>query len=256
MYRQLEKKISRFHIMEYRDTDSERKRENAGSAGNITLEASIFLVLFILFYMALMDLVQIARAQVILQYSINEVAKEVSQCSYVLTKAGFVDKRLETAGRAEKFEGHTAELVDAVERLGNTISNGDVGGAMDAAENAGNLADAYFADMDELALNILSLVKREGSNIASEFVIQQLVKSNVKKQLENMTSKDADTYLKDLGISGGFESLQFDRSNWCQTSSGSMPDLEVTVVYEIDFNLGVIELEPRTFKLTAKTALW
>ncbi len=256
MYRQWEKKILRSHIMGYRDTDSEWKRKNAGSAGSITLEASIFLVLFILFYMALMDLVQIVRAQVILQYSINEVAKEVSQCSYVLTKAGFVDKRLETSGRAEKFVGKTTELVNAIGELGNTISNGDVGGAIEAAGNAGNLADDYLADMDELAINILSLVKQEGSNIASEFVIQQLVKSNVKRQLENMTSKDADTYLKDLGISGGFEGLKFDESNWCQTSSGGMPDLEVTVVYEIDFKLGIFELEPRTFKLTAKTALW
>lgn len=249
MCNQLERKTLQSPIAGSRDIRTTEK-----TAGSITLEASIFLTVFILFYMALMDLVQIARAQVILQYSINEVAKEVSQCSYILTKTGIVEKRMATSSTANQFKGQTADLVNAVKELGNTLTEG--GDIVGAAEHAGNLAYDYFSDTDELASNILSLIKSSGANIASNYVIQELVESNVKKQLEGMTTKDVDTYLEDLGIEGGFDSLDFSRSNWCQTSSGRMPDLEVTVVYQIHFNLGFIELEPRTFKLTAKTALW
>ena len=63
--------------MEYRATREKRK----GEMGGITLEASIFLVIFIVFYLAMMDLIQIARAQVILQYAANETAREISQYS-------------------------------------------------------------------------------------------------------------------------------------------------------------------------------
>lgn len=249
MYKQLEKKILRYPIMGYRDINKTQK-----ISGSITLEASIFLVAFILFYMAFMDLVQIARAQVILQYSINEVAKEVSQCSYILTKTGIVEKRVATASAADQFKGQTTDLVNAVKDLGSTLSNG--GDVVGAANHAGNLASNYFSDTDELASNILSLIKSSGANITSNYIIQELVESNVKQQLEGMTMKDVDTYLENLGIEGGFSSLDFSKSNWCQTSTGGMPDLEVTVVYQIHFNLGFIELEPRTYKLTAKTALW
>ena len=36
--------------------------------GSITLEAAIFLSMFLIAYLAFMDLVQVARAQMILQY--------------------------------------------------------------------------------------------------------------------------------------------------------------------------------------------
>lgn len=45
--------------MEYRVIEHTGNEEK----GSITLEASIFLVLFIAFYMAMMGLIQIARAQ-------------------------------------------------------------------------------------------------------------------------------------------------------------------------------------------------
>lgn len=56
--------------MGFRDIKNKKKKEK----GSITLEASIFLVIFIVFYMAMMDLIQIARAQVVLQYAANEAA--------------------------------------------------------------------------------------------------------------------------------------------------------------------------------------
>ena len=74
--------------MEYRVIKGKSREEK----GSITLEASIFLVLFIVFYMMMMGLIQIVRAQVILQYAANETAREISQYSYVLTKTGIGEK--------------------------------------------------------------------------------------------------------------------------------------------------------------------
>lgn len=248
MSRKLMMKHSKLNTMASRDTDRSR--------GSITLEAAIFLTLFILFYVALMDLIQIAKAQVILQHSINQVAKEVSAYSYVLTKAGIVGKRLETSKRADEFKGKTGEMVDAIGNVVDTLSGGNVIEAIGAAETAGDKVGEFVDEVDELPKNLLAMLKQAGSDIASNFIIQEIVEAELRKQIKMASGKDPDRFLRNLGIQGGFAGLDFSQSNWCGTESGGMPELEVVVIYTIDFNLGYLELQPRTFKLCAKTALW
>lgn len=248
MFRQLMMRHSKLNTMASRDTDRSR--------GSITLEAAIFLTLFILFYVGLMDLIQIAKAQVILQHSINQAAKEVSAYSYVLTKAGIVEKRLETSKRANEFVGKANEIVDAVDKVAGTLSSGDVVGAIGAAETAGGVIQEVVDGIDELPQQILALVKQQGADIVSNFVIQEIVESELRRQIEMASGKDADRFLRDLGIQDGFAGLDFSESSWGKSESGGMPELEIVVIYTIDYNLGCLELQPRTFKLCAKTALW
>lgn len=236
--------------MEYRATKEKRR----GETGGITLEASIFLVIFSVFYLAMMDLIQIARAQVILQYAANETAREISQYSYVLTKAGIVEKRVSTASQAAAFTSDAASLLDDIEEVGNTLSRG--GDVIGAAQNAGTHVQDFFGDPDALMNNIFALIKTKGADILSNMVAESIVEGVVKAQIENMSSKSADEYLEDLGIEGGMSGLDFSNSKWAKAAGGGMPELEVTIVYTIDFHLGIIELEPRTFKVSAKTALW
>ena len=236
--------------MEYRATREKRK----GEMGGITLEASIFLVIFIVFYLAMMDLIQIARAQVILQYAANETAREISQYSYVLTKAGIVEKRVSTASQAAAFTSDAASLLDDIEEVGNVLSRG--GNVIGAAQNAGEHVQNFFGDPDALMNNIFALIKTKGADILSNMVAEGIVESVVEAQIENMSAKSADEYLEDLGIEGGMSGLDFSGSKWAKAAGGGMPELEVTIIYTIDFHLGIIELEPRTFKVSAKTALW
>lgn len=239
--------------MEYKAIEDRRNREQ----GSITLEASIFLVLFIVFYMAMMGLIQIAWAQVILQYAANETAREISQYSYVLTKTGIVDKRVSTSSQAAAFTANATQLLDDIEKVGNTLSTGEgLGELPGTIEQAGQHAESLLGDTDALMDNIFSLIKTKGADMLSNLVIEELVKGVVKEQIEGMSAKSADTYLQDLGIDGGIEGMDFSGSRWANASSGGLPELEVSIIYTIDFHLGIIELEPRTFKVCAKTALW
>lgn len=236
--------------MGYRDIKKKEKREK----GSITLEASIFLVFFIVFYVAMMDLIQIARAQVVLQYAANEAAREISQYSYVLTKTGIVDKRVSTSSQAAAFTADAAGLLDDVKAVGSILQSG--GNATGALQRAGTHAQNFFGDSDALMNNIFALIKTQGANMLSSMVIEAVVEEIVEEQIENMSMKGADQYLEDLGIDGGMGGLDFSSSRWANASSGGMPELEVSIIYTIDFDLGFIELEPRTFKVCAKTALW
>lgn len=250
MFRQWMMKRLKYHITVYKGID---KPEYNG--GSITLEATVFLTLFILFYMVLMSLIQMAKAQIILQYSINEVAKEVSVYSYPLTKTGIVDKCVSTAEQANTFIGKTTETIDAILNVGQTIANGG-GGVIEAAQNAGNQINDYLGETDELASNVLSVIKAKGAGVLSGSVIESVCENEMKKQIENFSHKSADVYLRDLGISEGMNGLDFTKTSWGGASLNGFPVLEVTVIYEIDFKLGFFELEPRKFKLSAKTAIW
>lgn len=230
------------------------KNRRIEEKGSITLEASIFLVLFLVFYLAMMDLIQIARAQIILQYAANEAAREISQYSYVLTKTGIVEKRVSTSSQAAAFMADAASLMDDIEEVGNTLSSG--GNTLGALQQAGDHAQNFFGDPDALMNNIFSLVKTQGANMLSNMVIEAIVEDIVEEQIENMSAKGADEYLKDLGIEGGMGGLDFGSSRWANASSGGMPELEVSIVYTIDFHLGIFDLEPRRFRVCAKTALW
>lgn len=90
----------------------------------------------------------------------------------------------------------------------------------------------------------------------SDAVIEAIVRATVEEQIENMSSKGADEYLIDLGIDSGMDGLDFSSSSWANAANGGMPELEVSIAYVIDFHIGIIELEPRRFKVCAKTALW
>ncbi len=248
MFRKLMMKHSKLNTMASRGTSRSR--------GSITMEAAIFLTLFVMFYVGLMDLIQIAKAQVILQHSINQVAKEVSAYSYVLTKAGIVEKRLDTSTRANEFKNKVGEMVEAVQTVGETLSGGNVIEAIGAVETTGGKIQEFTSEVDELPRNLLAMIKQAGANLVSDFVIQEIVEIELRKQIEMTSGKDADQFLRDLGIQDGFAGLDFSESNWCGTESGGMPELEVVVIYTIDYNLGYLELQPRTFKLCAKTALW
>lgn len=236
--------------MECRDIKYRTEKEN----GSITLEASVFLVLFIVFYLAMMDLIQIARAQVILQYAANETAREISQYSYVLTKLGIVDKRVATSTQAAAFRADAQELLDDIEAVGNVLTSG--GDIVGSVQNAGQHAQDFFGDPDALMNNIFSLIKTWGADMLSDAVIEAIVRATVEEQIEHMSSKGADEYLIDLGIDSGMGGLDFSSSSWANAANGSMPELEVSIAYVIDFHFGIIELEPRRFKVCAKTALW
>ena len=248
----------RFRIWEYRDTN--RKQKNKYSAGSITLEATIFLTMFILFYVVMLDLIQIVRAQAVLQYAVNSAAKEISVYSYVLTKGGITDKRAETSETANDFKGEAADLADGLAEVGEILMGSSEGNLSDAVgdlyETGEGLLDEYSEDPQKLVNGGLAFVKQWAANEISAAAIEAFVKQRVEANVEAMSNKTADEYLKSLGIVGGTADLDYGRSKWAENKSGNLIELEVVVVYSVEIDLGWIKLPERSYKVCAKTALW
>lgn len=249
----------RFPTWGYRGTKTEKNKKKC-SAGSITLEATIFLTMFILFYVVMLDLIQIVRAQAVLQYAVNSAAKEISVYSYVLTKGGITDKRAGTSETANAFKGKAQELASGLKDVGDILSGNSEGNLIEAVgglqETGEGLVDEYSEDPKKLVNDGLAVVKQWAANEISAAAIESFVKPRVEANVEAMSNKTADEYLKSLGIVGGTADLDYSRSKWAENKSGNLIELEVVVVYSVEIDLGWIKLPERSYKVCAKTALW
>ena len=218
--------------------------------GSITLEAAIFLSMFLLAYLAFMDLVQAARAQMILQYTLNETAKELSQNSYILTKTGIVEQSVKTGQKSKEFQGKTEEMLNSVIDFGNAIAgDGDV---IKSADVAYEYVSDYFSNSDDIVQGLIAVVKNQAGGMAKEYAVGQVCRGSLKKQLGYVTSQDPDDYLKKLGIEGGLGSISFQGTKWFDTSR----ELDIVMTYKLTYNFGILGKQERIFKVRAKTAIW
>lgn len=237
--------------MEFKDIKKKNRQE-----GSITLEATIFLILFISFYMVMISLMQLARAQVLLQYCAAETAKQISQCSYVLTKMGIVEKRVATSKQANAFKADFKNIISDIGKMESSLKGADFAGAYGHSKSLYNGIDDMAKDPDALINNVISLVKQYGADILSNGVIEILVENTFKKQVSNMTNTDPNIYLKNLGVKDGLNGLRFNNSSWAKDASKGMPELKVVVFYSMEPQIGIFKLSERNYCVCAKTALW
>lgn len=219
--------------------------------GSLTLEAALFLTMFMMGYMAFMDLVQIGRTQMILQYTLDETVKEISQSTYILTKAGIVEKSVNTGKKAEAFKGKTSEMVESVKQLAGALENGSdnlLQQSIITGENVGS----YFGNSDELLDGIVAVAQNSAGNMAKTFLIDKVSKGFLKKQLRSLTDEDPDQYLKKLGLENGMSDIKFEGSKWFDSSR----EIDVVMTYRMTYHLGILGTQERVFKVRAKTAVW
>ncbi len=71
---------------------------------SITVEAALFLPLFLMAFLTIYNLVYFARAQMLMQYAADQAVKQVAQYSYILEKTGILDSLDNMTTKNEKFE--------------------------------------------------------------------------------------------------------------------------------------------------------
>ena len=101
-----------------------RKKEQ----GALTVEAALFLSMFIVFFVSLMNLTDVVRTQVLIQNAVTQTAKELSQYSYILTKTGVVSASNKTAGEAKEVKEDVESVANDAIQIANAINDGVVTG--------------------------------------------------------------------------------------------------------------------------------
>ncbi len=239
--------------------------------GAITVEASLVLTIFMMGYMCMLSLVQIVKAQSIMQYVVDEVALDLSRNTYLLTKAGVTEKLYGTSQKGKKFEGDTVDVVNNVttvfSSVGNMKSSSNISEAYsnyqkaasdynNAKSSVDSYVDTYMSSADELWSAITTWGKMKAEGFVENTVVKTLVKSRVKRQVDLMSNKGANEYLQKLGIKDGLNGLKFEGTEWMQANSEGRPGVRIEMSYEMQFNWYYFVIKDLKYKVVAYTATW
>lgn len=254
------------------DIEKERiiEKRRITERGSITLEATLMLTMFIMAYMCMMSLVQIVRAQTIMQYVVDQAALDISRSTYLLTKAGVTDQIHKTSKKGKKFEGDTADVVGNVNQLYKSLgavtestpdtivtNTENVMTQWNATvDNVDEYVDTYFSTKDELWTTLTTWGKMKGEQFLTKEIVAGIVKNRVKRQLEVIGNQSADSYLKKLGVRQGLKGLTFDGTEWMQANNDGRPGIRIAMTYEMEYNWYYFLIKGLKYKVTAYTAVW
>ena len=261
--------------------------KNRKERGSLTVEAAIVLVIFISGYASIVSLTDFIRAQMIIQYSLNQTAKEISSYCYLPAKLGLLNDAKTISDHAKTFKEDTDTVIDSVVKLYEAVEEGSgnikssvqsiqeaegMDGLLSTVKDAGamtqqdfqNVAAAsktfaeksgdYFSEPKNILKGLSSLALGEGLNKVKSYAIAApLSKAIVKKQLSlyGNDSQGRDVLAR-LGVEGGIDGLNF---------MGSMlfndgETIEIRVVYDMSVNFPWFGEKKFHFSQAAVTRAW
>jgi hypothetical protein len=260
-----------------------RKKEK----GSLTVEAAIVLVIFIFGYASIVSLTSFIRAQMMIQYSISQAAKEISGYCYLVSKTGIMDDSQRLSEEAGEFKKSTDNVIDTVVKLYDAVDQGsenisssveeiqtceDLESLMDSVQNTGDITqeefqnissavntmmdtgEDYFSDPKTILKGLGSIAKDEALSAAKSYLIAAPIsKALVKKQI-NLYGKDAQNkdVLEKLGVVGGMNGLNFMGSTLFNDGS----TVTVQVAYTMKVNYPWFNQKEFHFVQTASTRAW
>lgn len=192
--------------------------------GSITVEAALFIPLFFFTFMCIFSLISCVRAQVLIQYSVDQAAKEVAEYSYILEKTGVLDAYKGLNSRSEEFQKQMQDIksnLEVIEDTAKRVSNGQ--GTIQNVVEAGKAGKAtadqlkeYKENPKEFVNGVLDYLKNTGWNKLAGYMTGVVGKACLKKQLSIASGgQDADEYLEKLGVTN----MKFSKSSWCAGGS-------------------------------------
>lgn len=263
--------------------DEERK----GQKGSLTVEAAIVLVIFIFGYAAIVSVTSFIRAQMIIQYSITQAAKEISSYCYLASKTGIMEDSADLNAEAGAFKKDTDRMIDTVVKLYDAVDQGtehisnsvqsilqsqdltdlvnsvqDTAGVtqeefqsmVSAANTMMDTGEAYFSDPKGLLKGLGAVAKDGVFSAAKSYVLAAPIsKALVKRQiaLYGQDSQGRDV-LEKLGVVGGLNGLNFMGS----TLFNDGKTITVQVAYTMKVTYPGFDQKEFHFIQTAATKAW
>lgn len=255
--------------------------------GSLTVEASIIIVLFLFGYLSIVSVTNFIRAQMIIQYSISQAAKDISSYCYIISKTGLMEDSTRLEGEANAAKADADKVIDTVVKLYQAVESGS--GTIkqevdeitmkeswlekiEAIENAGDVTSeefnqmvdaantmiqeggAYFSNPDAILKGLLSVAKDEAFSQAKTYVLAAPIsKAMVSGQVEAYgVYGDGKDILEHLGVVGGIQGLNFTGSTLFNDGS----TIEVKVAYTMKVEFPFFENKEFHFIQTASTKAW
>jgi len=258
-------------------------RENKGS---LTVEASLALIVFIFAFLSILYLCKFARAQIVLQHAVNQIAKEISQYSYLANKLGLKNDKTKSEKMikdTDKIISEASNLMSLINSEKNELENiidenkdYEINDYYDAIkiykkyDDSGNKikdsytkidgdinafignAKEYLKDPKVLLNGFVEIAKDEIADFAvSKYIAAPLSITLIQKYLPRGQAS-ANEYLLKLGVDRGIEGLNFDTSTIFKNGS----DIDITLIYNMSLKLPLFPERTLCFIVNASTLGW
>lgn len=232
--------------------------------GSVSVEAALFLSIFLMAFLTLINFARMTRAEVAVQHAINGSAMQISQYGYLLSKSGVIDSMGSAADKAAQTKADINQVISAVSDLAGAAGHAadgitpesvnDLISSMENAHGAAGIVEGYFRNPKGLLTGIAAIISSGAQTEASRFLISRIAKEQVREYLELYTD-DPDGYLEGMGVVGGLEGLNFEKTKL--SVEGGAKDLQITVTFTYKNNMFKdMDFGEHKMILNASTRLW
>ncbi len=226
-----------------------KQKEN--ESGMMVVEAVLSFTVFIMVVSAIVYLITIFTLHNKVQFAINSAAHEMASYTYLYQASGLRDVDREIASDGEKYVGaiddaadQIADTLNKIESLKSDAQNVE---QLDAAQIRKTLEDlkAAGSSSKESVNKVVGLVSNPNDLMvgviymafnAAEVAVKSLFANAAaavatKKYLEQ-GGKDADAYLRGMGVTDGYAGLDFSKSSmFCDVDNKL---IDIVVEYDVD----------------------
>ncbi len=249
--------------------------------GAVTIEATISLTIYLFAFMMIFSLVNLCRVQMKMSVAVNNVAKEISQYSYLYGLSGLNDSMANAGDKAQQEQDSYAEIGKNVSDLYGSIVNlgknkgagienfnpdniknlqGEVSGIRSQAASLEGKLKAKLDNPKEMLMGICTIFVTNAAEDVKTLLAEYLAKALVKQNLKT-TKKDGDAeinrYLQKLGIKKTkdtyFDSIDFGYSELFPYGKN---EIKIVAVYEVKA-VPLLDIDSSfTIVQTARTRGW
>lgn len=232
-----------------------KKKENKGS---ITVEAALFLPLFLFAFLSIYNLISFTRAQLIMQYAADQAAKEVAQYTYILEKIGILESLDKLNQTKDNFENDLKSIKNQLEVIQSAMEEATQGEDViqngvetgNALKDTYDIVQSYIDNPVSFIDGVLAAFKMNSIQSISQYMVNDLAKSCVLKQLSAAGGNiDPIVYQKNLGVSN----LSMTETSWCANGS---KDIKIVIDFYVTNDLPFFSMDPRHYRVCASTRVW
>ena len=227
--------------------------------GSITVEAALFIPIFLFAFLSIYNLIYFARAQLIVQYAVNQAAKEVGEYSYLLEKMGILENVDRVSQNAQSFQKDVDSVKDNLKLIqeaaenvfDGSVSAQEIRDAGDTIKSTKDTVSTYIDSPEKFLNGVMSVLKDGAVSELSKYMIDKVARSCVEKQLSVASGGgDPEAYLEKLGVS---DVEMREHSSWCRNQTR---DIKIVVDFNVTNHMPFFLMAPRHYRVCASTRIW
>lgn len=210
------------------EMESSVRKVKENNLGAVTVEATIALTAFLFMFIMIYSLINICRAEAKVQVALNNVAKEISQYSYLYGMTGLDEEisKVEKEGEkrkqdANQFAGNAIMVFEEIQNLGDNAASVEINNINDVMDTWGQFSDskekieANLTDIktklesmaenpQELMFGLAQLMATEAWEAMKTYAIAEPVcRALIKRNLKRNQNDTADAFCQSVGIVKG-----------------------------------------------------